>query len=1102
MPDTISFDFSRATQLSVRAGPEGLVAVRLLEWARLAGRRGLIHIARSETRAARLVRALRGLAPGLEVLELPPWDCLPYDRAGPSREVMGRRIVVLRRLAEAAEAPRLLITTIDAVMQRIPPRRVWSDVSLVLGVGDAFRLDQLETYLRRIGYAVDEQVDEAGEAAIRGEVIDIFPAGADAPVRLDHEDGRIVGLRRFDPVSQRTFDEIDKLRLGAASEVVVADPEERFQGIEHWLPSIYGSVETIFDYAASAAIVLDHEIDDRRAGLIEQITDAYESRLALRRVEPQPGRREPLAPHSLYLGEREWQERLALRSVIALEDEPAEPAVPRFAEDQNPTGAFGRYVEGRLAGGDRVVLAAGTTSDLRALGRAVERELDIRPERLPDWDAALGAAPASVSALMAELVGGFVHGDVAVVAFADLTGVPVRERGSTRPSGGLPLGEIELRLGDVVVHVDHGMGVLRRLETVESGDATSEVVRLDYAGDTTLLVPIDEIGRIWRYGAEASGVTLDRLNGERWASRRAEVEKQIAQTAQALVKLARARERAEAPVLRPPRREYARFAARFPFTETEDQAHAIEATLRDLAAGTPMDRLVCGDVGFGKTEVALRAAAASVFAGKQVAVVAPTTVLARQHLQTFRRRFAGFGVRVEALSRLSPPAEVRAVKKGLADGAVHILIGTHAVGGRQVRFHDLGLLVIDEEQRFGAKQKGGLRELGRGTHVLTMTATPIPRTMQAAMVGLYDVSVIATPPARRQPIRTFLLPFDPVSVREALLREERRGGQSFVVCPHIDDIAPMAARLRDLVPELEVLSAHGRLPPAEIDDVMVRFADGEGDLLLATNIIENGLDVPRANTMLVWRADRFGVAQLHQLRGRVGRGRVRAVCYLLTDPAAELAPATERRLRTLEALDRLGAGFQISARDLDLRGAGDLLGEEQAGHMKLVGVELYQDLLQRALAVARGEPLPEDWNPELNFGLHAGIPATYVADEEIRLNLYARLARLRGFGAINEIAAEIEDRFGAMPDEVSWLLALAGLAGRCRPLGIMKVDAGPQAIALTFRAGAETSVFENADDRLSWRGGRLLFEQPTEQPEQRLREADRLLRLLSRQRRR
>jgi transcription-repair coupling factor (superfamily II helicase) len=1098
MRDTISLDFSPSARLVVNVGLEGLLAVRLLEWARIAGPRGLVHVARSETRADRLARALRGLAPNLEVLVLPPWDCLPFDRAGPSRDIMGRRIATLRRLVEETEAPRLLVTTIDAAMQRLAPREVWGDASLLLKTGDQLPLDWLEAYLLRLGYVLDERVDEPGEAAIRGEVLDIFPAGAEAPYRLDHENGRIVGMRRYDPVTQRTTSGVDVLRLDPASEVIVGDPAERFQGIEHWLPSVYGTVETVFDYAPLAPIVLDPEIEDRRAGSIEQITDAYESRLALRRIEQEGRWREPLTPDRLYLSEREWEQQLGSRAVVSLSSEPDQEAVPRFAEARNATDAFGRFVDERLTAGDRVVLAAGTEPDLRLLARTVEREVERRPAQFPDWDAAVAAPRGTLGTLRMELSSGFAYRGVAVVAVADLTGTRDREQIDQPTAAGLPSGELIFRIGDAVIHLDHGMGVLHGLETVDAGDVASEVIKLDYAGDASLLVPIDEINRIWRYGAEASTVTLDRLDGEGWPKRRAAVEEHVSETARALFELARAREAAAAPVLRPPRREYARFAARFPFAETEDQMHAIEASLHDLASGKPMDRLVCGDVGFGKTEIALRAAAAAVFAGKQVAIVAPTTVLVRQHVQTFRRRFAGLGVRVEALSQLSTPAEARAVKKGLADGGIHIVVGTHAVAGKQVRFRDLGLLVIDEEQRFGIKQKERLRDLGRDVHALTMTATPIPRTMQAALVGLQEVSVIATAPARRQPIRTILLPFDPVTVREALRREQRRGGQSFFVCPHIDDIAPMMGRLQEIVPELVVLAAHGRLPAAELDTIMVRFADGGGDVLLSTNIIETGLDVPAANTMLIWRADRFGIAQLHQLRGRVGRGRVRGICYLLTG-TAKVAPTTERRLRTLEQLDRLGAGFAISARDLDLRGAGDLIGEAQAGHMKLAGLELYQDLLERALAVTRGERPPEDWTPELNLGVRARIPAAYVPEEEIRLNLYARLARARSVREIEGLGAEIEDRFGTPPDEVFYLLALARLAQACRLLGIAKIDAGPQAIALTFRDGATSTGYGQSDERLSWRGERLILDQPTESPEQRLREADRLLRQLPRQ---
>jgi transcription-repair coupling factor (superfamily II helicase) len=1102
MPDTVSIDQIPPGGITTDPAPEGLVAVRLIEWAEAAGKRGLVHIARSGTRAERLARAIRGLAPALAVLMLPPWDCLPYDRAGPSREVMGRRIAALSRLSEPTEAPWLLLTTVDAAMQRLPPPRIWRETSFALGRGDALQLNRLEAFLRRTGYSLQEQVDETGEAAIRGEVVDVFPASSETPFRLDYDNGRVIGIRRYDPATQRTIEEAAELRLGPASEVVLADPAEHFHGIEHWLGVIYDDAVTLFDYAPQAPVVLEPEIDDRRAGLTEQIADAYESRLALRRVEPEHRQRELAAPHRFYLSDHDWQKQLSSRTVITLGGEPAEPAVPKFAEVGDAARAFGRYIEERLAAAGRVALAAGTAADLRLLARTAQHEVERRPESFADWRAALAAAPGTIGTLLAELTSGFVCDDVTVIAFADLTGIRLRQPIEARAAAAPTAGELTLRPGDAVVHVDHGLGILRGLETVGAGGASGEVIKLEYAGDASLLVPIDEIGRIWRYGVGAARLGLDRLDGESWKKRRAEVEQQVAETGRALAALAQARQRAAAPVLEPPRRDYVRFVARFPFAETEDQARAIAATLRDLASGSPMDRLVCGDVGFGKTEVALRAAAAAVFAGKQVAIVAPTTVLVRQHLETFRRRFAGFGVRVEALSRLSPRAAARAVKKGLAEGAVHIVIGTHAVGGKEIRFHNLGLVVVDEEQRFGARQKARLRALGRAIHILTLTATPIPRTMQAAMVGLHEVSVIATPPARRQPIRTFMLPFDPTSVREALRREQRRGGQSFIVCPHIDDIALMAVRLRELVPDLKVMTAHGQMPPAELDEVMMRFADGYGDALLSTNIVENGLDVPAANTMLVWRADRFGIAQLHQLRGRVGRGRVRGVCYLLTDPAVNIAAATERRVRSLESLDRLGAGFTISARDLDLRGAGDLIGDAQAGHIKLLGSELYRDLLQRALAVARGEPPPdENWTPELNFGVHAAIPPAYVPDEEIRLDLYARLARVHRADEIESFAVEIEDRFGPLPEEVSHLLALARLAEACRSLAITKIDAGPQGIALSFRDAASLSAVEMTDERLKRHGERLILEHATAGPEERLQEAQRLLRKLVRRRR-
>jgi transcription-repair coupling factor (superfamily II helicase) len=488
-----------------------------------------------------------------------------------------------------------------------------------------------------------------------------------------------------------------------------------------------------------------------------------------------------------------------------------------------------------------------------------------------------------------------------------------------------------------------------------------------------------------------------------------------------------------------------------------------------------MDRLVCGDVGFGKTEIALRAAAAAIFSGKQVAIIAPTTVLVRQHLQNFRRRFAGFDIEVGHLSRLVNGAEARKVKEGLASGKTKLVVGTHALAAKGIRFADLGLLVIDEEQKFGAKQKATLRAIAHGAHVLMLTATPIPRTLQSALVGLQNLSVIATPPVLRQPTRTVVAPFEVGLVRDALLRERARGGQSLFVCPRVEDIEPMRGRLTAIVPDLTIMVAHGKMPAAEMDEIIVDFADGEAHVLLATNIIESGLDLPNANTICVWRPDRFGLAQLHQLRGRVGRGRRRGTAYLLTDPDEKLSAATQKRLRTLETLDRLGAGFAISARDLDLRGAGDLLGDEQTGHVKLIGLGLYQHLLERALKSARGEPVEEDWSPDLRLGVTGMFPAEYVPEEEVRLNLYARLAEFTSHEEIADFEDEIADRFGPPPQSVVRLFALARLNCRCRVLEIARLDAGPQAIALTFRPNARLKERLAAGKQWEWRGERLVY---------------------------
>ncbi|MGA0606880.1 DEAD/DEAH box helicase [Phenylobacterium sp. VNQ135] len=1055
-----------------RQAPAAWCAQAVIAPAREAGADGLIYVASSDRRAEEIGRALRHFAPDIEVLVLPAWDCLPYDRASPSRDVMGRRMAVLARLRDEPDGPRVLVTPAEALLQRAPPEGPLRSAFFQVRQGERLDRDTLQAFAARTGYVVDDRIDEPGEIALLGLVADVYPAAADAPIRLTlDEDDRIVEIKRYDPLTQRTEASVDCALLGPASELILDEPgQERQPGAEHRAPLTYGRMADLLDAAPRARLVFDAKADQRALDFLDQVGEAYDARRQL--AQDEAG--EILPPDSLYLTRKAYRAAIARRAVLEIETVAVE-ATPRFAVERSPGRAFSDYVGRALAEGFRVALT-GLPHELRPLSRAMKRGLDQVPAPAADWAALMAAPPGALLSMPADIDAGFRDAalGVVVVAAPDVLGGRVAVR-SDAAAAADPFNDPDLRVGDVVIHEDHGVGVLSALERVEVDGAERDALRLEYHGGASLLAPVEEFGRIWRYGAEREAVALDRLHTDAWTKRRAELSADIDRTAEHLVELARRRRETPGLVVRPPKPAYARLAARFPYPETPDQAGAIEAVLEDLASGRMMNRLVCGDVGFGKTEVALRAASAAALSGVQVALVAPTTVLARQHYDSVRRRFAGTDIKVARLSRLASPKEAAEVKVGLADGSIQVVVGTHALAGKDVAFKNLGLLIIDEEQRFGAALKQRLRDLAPEAHLLTMTATPIPRTLQLAMVGIEDVSVIATPPARRRPIRTFLAAYDAATVRTALLRERRRAGQSFVVAPRIEDLGPLAEELQRLVPELSVQIVHGELPPEEADEVMVRFAAGHGDVLLATNIIESGLDVPRANTMLVVRADLFGLAQLHQLRGRVGRGRAQGIAYLFHAPETELPEVTRARLSTLEAFDRLGSGLAISARDLELRGAGDLLGDEQAGHVKLIGTALYQRLLSRAVRVAKGEIAGPEWTPQLNVGVTGAISESYVPDPTVRINLYARLARLASGDDVDAFAEELEDRFGAVPEETQILLDLARIHALALAAGIGKIDAGPKAIAFTPAPGAPRKALakaglEASGDRVLWRG--------------------------------
>ncbi len=1087
--------------------PVALAAVRLLPFA--ARGTSLIYVASGDHRAEGVAHLLAELAPDAAVAFIPAWDCLPYDRASPSPDILGRTMAALRRLDAhaAAKAPRggaVLVTTLEAALQRLPPAEA-AAASIDLAVGDVVVPDDLRAALERFGYRHDDRVDDHGEFALRGEVVDVFPPGP-APYRLTIAAGRIDAIHPFDPATQRSVDGVDRLSLGPVSTVLAAEggePVMRVSGLEHRLSEHYPSLRTVFDLLPGASLILEPtaaaRCDDILGQAGEHHREAAESRA-------RSGGPKPLPVEALYLTSAEWKAASKRRLKPLPGGEPA-VSVPQFHAKSGARKLFTGFLQAKAEAGHRIVLAGATARDRAALAKgagdgAAADGAGAGPVEAACWADVDAAEPGQILTLPLSAEHGFVDDEagITMVCAADLLGHKAH-RADHHHHHAAPVpwhtGDGEFAIGDTVIHIDHGVGVLRAIETLQSDAAGArDTVRLDYAKEADLLAPVEGLDLLWRYGAPGDAIRLDRLDDDGWSKRRQRIWGEIAVAARALVALARARNETDAAVLKAPAAAYRAFTARFPFPPTPDQAEAIAAVLADLASGRPMDRLVVGDVGFGKTEVALRAAAVAVLAGRQVALVAPTTVLVRQHVQTFTKRFAELGIGVGHLSRLTSPAEAAAVKAGLADGSVRLVVGTHAVAAEDVAFKDLGLLMIDEEQRFGAAEKAKLRERGAGVHVLTLTATPIPRTLQSALVGLQDLSVIATPPARRRPIRTLVAPYDLATVKGALMREKARGGQSFVVVPRIEGLDRLAAALAEACPELAILSAHGRLSPEAVDAAMVDFADGDGDVLVATSIVESGLDVPRSNTMIVAGAELFGLSQLHQLRGRVGRGRRQGLCYLMTE-AEDVGDAAMRRLQSLAAFDKLGAGLALSARDLDLRGAGDLVGEEQAGHLKLIGLGLYQHLMSLAIREAKGEVV-EDWSPEIRIDRAGSLPADYIPEPELRLNLYARLSRVTEPQEAEAIAEELADRFGPPPPDVLDVLERVRLRALCRSLGIAKVEAGPKAIALDLRpnvtaadlVGRASATFR---DRLTLKGERLIYAQPSDTSHERLTLATRLL---------
>ena len=1090
--------------------PDGMVGKVLADLAADAGGR-IVFVARDGQRLDEVERTIRFFVPAIEILDFPAWDCLPYDRASPNASIVATRMATLAALQKPAASPQIVLTTVNAILQRVPDRAFVAKGSLSLAGGTQSPMDGIVRWLEANGFLRNATVREPGEYAVRGGILDLYPAGEDEPVRLDFFGDTLETIRSFDPETQRSTTARKRIDLVPANEMLLtpdaiarfreryvslfgaADRNDllyqsvsegrRYVGMEHWLPLVSEGLETLFDHVGDAPVVLDHLADEAAGERLDQIADHYQAR-----VQAMEGKGvgssvpyKPLRPENLYLGRSEWPERLAAHPLARISPF-AQPeaagvidlggrrgrtfAAERSAEDVNVFDAAIRHIAALQKDGKRVVVASWSEGARERTGQVLVDHGLTRLKPVANWPEAAALPRDMVVVAVLGLEAGFETADVAVIGEQDILGDRLVRPHQKRRAADFISDVTSLGEGDFVVHIDHGIGRFNGLRTIEAAGAPHDCLEIVYAGGDRVYLPVENIELLSRYGAAETEVALDKLGGVGWQSRKARLKKRIRDMAAALMKVAAERAMKAAPILTPPEGLYDEFAARFPYEETEDQDASIDAVLEDLAAGRPMDRLICGDVGFGKTEVALRAAFVTAMTGKQVAVVVPTTLLARQHTKTFATRFAGLPVRIGQASRLVGAKELAAVKEGIADGSIDIVIGTHALLSKAIRFRDLALLIVDEEQHFGVKHKERLKELKADVHVLTLSATPIPRTLQLALTGVRELSLITTPPIDRLAVRTFIAPFDGLVVREALLRERYRGGQSFYVCPRISDLAEQRTFLAETVPEVKVAVAHGQMPPSELEDVMNAFYDGAYDVLLSTSIVESGLDIPTANTLIVHRADMFGLAQLYQLRGRVGRSKQRAYA-LFTVPADRiLAGNAERRLKVLQSLDTLGAGFQLASHDLDIRGAGNLLGEEQSGHIKEVGYELYQQMLEEAVASLKtGEPEKEaEWSPQITIGTAVMIPESYVADLQLRLGLYRRLADLRDQPEIESFAAELIDRFGPLPDEVRHLLELVTIKSLCRRANVEKVDAGPKGVVIAFR----DNHFSNPAALMGW----------------------------------
>jgi len=1024
----------------------------------------------------------------MDILLFPNWDCLPYDRISPSKKIVSERIHTLSALSTKSAKKFCVITTVAALLQRLPPPSILQNRVLSLRSGQSASLDQVLKFLEDNGYERLDVVSAPGHYAVRGGILDIFSPGSDLPVRLDFFGDHLEALKSFDPETQRTLDPLSTLTIVPTTEIFLTntardyfrekyrktfgiegtnDPlyeavsEGRiFPGLEHWMPYFYPQMVDFFTYCGPSTIFLPASTESIANAYLEQVTDHFKARQAFQKTGFQEGSTyRPIRPDELY---KTWADvqssykKFPQISYTPLKDPKGEIfdygpslALGDFSKGKERDAIFKQHLQSLNKSLIIMAKSRGYFQHVKDYlsSQGVDHVYDIN--YFDDIDSRKGVFLAQCA--VAE---GFQGEDFELLSGEEVLGRSLQYEGNKKRKKVSSLFEImSFQIGDLLVHRDYGVGCYKGLNQIQVGGASHECIELEYDRGDVLYVPVENMDVLSFYGSGGDHVTLDRLGSGNWDLKKARTKKRIQDIAKTLVDLAARRQTKTAHSFLRETGAYQEFCRGFPYVETADQGQAIQEVLEDLSRGKPMDRLLCGDVGFGKTEVALRAAFVVAQAGYQVALICPTTLLCAQHFHTFKRRFSAFPIRIESLSRVQKTSEIEKIQTDLKNGEVNIIIGTHALLSSKIGFKNLGLVIVDEEQHFGVKQKEHLKNLVDDVHVLSMSATPIPRSLQMAVSGIRDMSIIATPPVDRLGVNTFVTPYDSVVIREAILREFHRGGQIFYVCPRIADLERGYEALTKLVPEIKMAMAHGGMPIERLERTMQSFEDHGFDLLLATNIVESGLDIPNANTLIVHRADLLGLSQLYQLRGRVGRSKVRGYAYFTVTPDKTLTENALKRLEVIQNLEGLGGGFSLASRDMDIRGVGNLVGQEQSGHVKEVGVSLYHHMLEEAiLEYKQGntQTIEKTWSPQIHLGLEIFIPESYLKDLNLRLSFYRRLSEVSNGEEADDLKAEMIDRFGALPQEVLNLFSVVHIKNLCKKLNLQKIEAGPKGILVTF----------------------------------------------------